>query len=254
MANVDMKVALVTGGASGIGAAISERLCSEGYKVIVGDRNLEGAQTLADQLKESGLDASSVFLDLDKEETLKTAFESVMLDFGRLDVLVNNAGVAETEAFLDYPVEGWKRVFDINANGTFICSQLAARLMKSGAGGRIINVTSTSGMRASRGRAAYGSSKAAIIGLTRQMAVELAEHGITVNAVAPGPIETQLAKSVHSPETREAYIRSIPLARYGKPEEVAGVVAFLASSDASYINGHTIPVDGGYMAAGLLDI
>ena len=169
-------------------------------------------------------------------------------------MLVINSGVAKTQAFLECDLSDWQRVLNINLTGSLLCGQQAARLMQANGWGRIINVASISGLRASLGRTAYGTSKAALIGLTRQMAVELAEYGITVNGIAPGPVDTPLTQRLHSAATRDSYARAVPMRRYGTPAEMAGAVAFLASDDSSYISGHVIPVDGGFMASGILEI
>lgn len=244
------RVALVTGAAMGIGAAIAERLGHDGYKVIVADINRNAAEETVASLHAKGVDAQAMLIDIGDPQSIAEVFTSLQ----RCDVLVNNAGIAKTQAFLECDLADWQRVMNINVTGSLLCGQHAARLMKDNGWGRIINVASISGMRASMGRTAYGTSKAAIIGLTRQMAIELAEFGITVNGIAPGPVDTPLTQILHSSATRDSFNRAVPLRRYGTPSEMAGVVAFLASDDASYISGHVIPVDGGYMASGILEI
>ncbi|SHN21056.1 NAD(P)-dependent dehydrogenase, short-chain alcohol dehydrogenase family [Pseudomonas asturiensis] len=244
------RVALVTGAAMGIGAAIAERLGHDGHSVIVADINGHAAAEMVARLETQGIKARTLLLDVGSADSVSAAFA----DLERCDVLVNNAGIAKTQAFLDCDLSDWQRVMNVNVTGTLLCGQHAARLMRQRNWGRIINLSSISGMRASMGRTAYGTSKSAIIGLTRQMAIELAEFGITVNGVAPGPIDTPLTQTLHSALTRESFTRGVPMRRYGTPEEVAGAVAFLASEDASFISGHIIPVDGGYMASGVLEI
>lgn len=248
------RVALVTGAAMGIGAAIAERLGHDGHTVVVADINLAAAEEMVAGLKAQGIEALALAIDVGDAQSIAAAFEELHQRFGRCDVLVNNAGIAKTQAFLECDLADWQRVLNINLTGSLLCGQHAARLMESNGWGRIINVASISGMRASMGRTAYGTSKAAIIGLTRQMAVELADLGITVNGIAPGPVDTPLTQRLHSAKTRDSYARSVPMRRYGTPAEMAGAVAFLASDDSSYISGHVIPVDGGYMASGILEI
>ncbi|MFC6339221.1 glucose 1-dehydrogenase [Pseudomonas sp. CCM 7891] len=248
------RVALVTGAAMGIGAAIAERLGHDGHTVVVADINLAAAEEMVAGLNAQGIEALALEIDVGDAGSIAAAFAYLQERFGRCDVLVNNAGIAKTQAFLDCDLGDWQRVLNINLTGSLLCGQHAARLMSANGWGRIINVASISGMRASMGRTAYGTSKAAIIGLTRQMAVELAEYGITVNGIAPGPVDTPLTQMLHSAATRDSYARAVPMRRYGTPAEMAGAVAFLASDDSSYISGHVIPVDGGFMASGILEI
>jgi NAD(P)-dependent dehydrogenase (short-subunit alcohol dehydrogenase family) len=190
-------------------------------------------------------------LDVTHAASVEACFAEVDARWGRCDVVVNNAGIARTFPFLDFPLDSWKAHLDVNVTGVLLCAQQGARLMRRRAWGRIINVASVAGMRAvGVGRTGYGTSKAAVIGLTRQMAVELAAHGITANAVAPGPVDTPMTRVLHTDRFREDYSSAIPMRRYGTQEEVAATVAFLASDEASYITGAVLPVDGGFLASG----
>jgi NAD(P)-dependent dehydrogenase (short-subunit alcohol dehydrogenase family) len=246
-------VALVTGGAAGIGQAISNRLAKDGMRVLVADVNLAAAAETAEAIRSAGSTAQPIAFDAGDADSIAAMFAVIEEDFRGCDVLVNNAGIAKTFPFLDFPLDNWSATINVNVTGAMLCSQHAARSMKRKGWGRIVNITSVSGVRASGGRTAYGTSKAALAGLTRQMAVELAPYGITANAVAPGPVDTPLALKSHSQVVRDQYVASIPMARYGTPAEIAGAVAFLASRDSSYVTGHVLAVDGGYLAAGLRD-
>lgn len=245
------RVAVVTGGAMGIGAEIVERLARSGHTVIIADRDSTASAAMATQLQVQGLSVSDALMDVGSASSITTAFEKIADKHGRCDILVNCAGVAKVAAFIDFPLEEFERTMNINVTGTLHCSQHAARLMMRHQWGRIINIASVAGMRAvGSGRTAYGTSKGAVIALTRQMAVELAEHGITANAVAPGPVDTPMTQLLHTAQFRTEYSKAIPMNRYGTVSEVAAAVQFLASEDASYITGISMPVDGGFLSSG----
>lgn len=248
------KVAVVTGAGMGIGAAIAARLARDGCAVVIADLNTQAAQDTAQKLQSEGRDALALTMNVGDADSIAAGFEAVAQRYGRCDILVNNAGIAKTIPFIEYPLDHWHQVMAVNVTGSMLCGQHAARMMLPHSWGRIINLSSVAGLRASAGRTAYGTSKAAVVGLTRQMAIELAPHGITVNGIAPGPIDTPLTRELHSDISRQNYLRATPAGRYGVPEEIAGAISFLASDDASYVTGHILPVDGGFMAAGILEI
>jgi len=189
--------------------------------------------------------------DVSNPKQVRSAISAVVKRFRRIDALVNNAGIAVFKPILKTTYKEWARVLDVNLSGPFICTQACAPLMLNNGGGAVVNITSISGLRASGLRVAYGTSKAALDHLTRQQAVELGNLGIRVNAVAPGPVNTAMARKVHTADIRADYHDAIPLNRYGTEEEVAEAVAFLCSDAASYINGQTLAVDGGFDATGI---
>ena len=245
------KVAFVTGGAVGIGGAVCERLAQDGMTVIVADIDVEKASTTAERIRGAGGLAVAQQLDVGSPESIARAFEQVSREYGRCDVLVNSAGIAKVFPFLEFPLDDWLATMNVNLTGLMLCSQHAARLMVPRGWGRIISIASVAGMRAvGKGRTAYGTSKAAVIGLTRQMAAELTEHGVTANAIAPGPVDTPMTQVLHSEAFRREYSSAIPANRYGLTTEIAAAAAYLASDLAAYVSGITLPVDGGFIATG----
>lgn len=247
----ERRVALVTGGAMGIGAEVCGRLAAAGHQVLVADLNLEAAEATARQLREAGGQAAAIAMDVGRPESIRAAFEQVERESGRCDILVNCAGIAKVFPFIDFPLDNFVATMNVNVTGTLLCAQHAARLMLRQRWGRIVNIASVAGMRAvGTGRTAYGTSKGAVIALTRQMAVELAEHGITANAVAPGPVDTPMTRALHTEQFRREYSQAIPMNRYGSTGEIAAAVMYLVSEDASYVSGIALPVDGGFLASG----
>lgn len=245
------RVAVVTGGAMGIGAQVCESLALAGHQVVVADLDTESAAATADRLRQAGGQAVALSMDVGRPESITQAFAQVERDFGRCDILVNCAGIAKVFPFLDFPLDNFAATMNVNVTGTLLCSQAAARLMLRSHWGRIVNIASVAGIRAvGTGRTAYGTSKAAVIALTRQMAVELAEHGITANAVAPGPVDTPMTRVLHSDRFREEYAKAIPMNRYGTTVEIAAAVMYLVSDAAAYTSGVVLPVDGGFLASG----
>lgn len=243
------KVAVVTGGLSGIGAAVAARFAREGAAVVAADITAEVEALPAGHAAGA---VAPLRVDVAEEASVKAMVQAVLARHGRVDVLVNSAGIGRDIPFLDTPVEVLDRIYAVNVRGTFLCGQACARAMRDArTGGAIVNIASVSGLRGNSGRAAYGASKGAVITLTQVMALDLAEYGIRVNALAPGPIETPLVAAMHVSATREAWTRAVMLRRYGTPEEIAGAALFLCGPDATYVTGHILAVDGGFAAAGM---
>jgi NAD(P)-dependent dehydrogenase (short-subunit alcohol dehydrogenase family) len=255
MTSTHTPVAFVTGAARGIGLAIARWFFHQGYRVAVIDNDaptLTATETtLRQELGERPDHPLVIHGDVSDAAQVTAAVQRIDLDFGRLDALVNNAGVATFKPIGETTFDEWRWVMATNLDGPFLCVQACAPLMLKNGGGAVVNIASISGLRASTLRVAYGTSKAALIHLTRQQAVEYGNAGIRVNAIAPGPVETEMAKKVHTPAIRADYHDTIPLARYGSMEEIANAVGFLCSPQASYINGQVLAVDGGFDAAGV---
>lgn len=237
----DNKVVFVTGAAQGMGLAIVRRFAAEGASVVAADINAEAAARAVADLGDRGL---AVACNVADSASVAEAFQAVESRFGRVDVVVNSAGIGSMDSFVDTPDDAWARVLGVNLTGTFLCSREGARLMqKCGAKGAIINVSSTAAM-SGEGPAHYCASKAAVMGLTRSAARELAPSGIRVNTIVPGPTNTPMMAGIPD-EWTQAMIRAIPLGRMGEPEEIAGVAVFLASDDAGFVTGQNIAVNGG---------
>jgi NAD(P)-dependent dehydrogenase (short-subunit alcohol dehydrogenase family) len=248
------KIALVTGGANGIGYAIAERLAvREDCAVCIADLDGDGAAAAAQRIRTAKGEASAFTVDLADEVAIHALCDRIEHEVGKVDILVNNAAVSGVFRFEDVPAAHLHKVWAVNVTAAFLLAQRMVPAMRSKGWGRIVNVSSINGFRAGSGRSAYGTTKAAIIGLTRQIAIDTAESGITSNAVAPGVIATALMRTMvpEGSDTEAMLMRSVPMNRFGTPENVAAVVAFLTSREADYVTGCTIPVDGGFTAAGI---
>jgi len=240
--------AIVTGAARGIGLATAKQFLAEGRRVALIDRD---APALDAATAELGTDtALPVLCDVSQPDQVDAMIARVTGAFGRIDALVNNAGVADFGPIAETDFTRWRTIMETNLDGVFLCSQAALPALRESRGA-IVNIASISGLRASTLRVAYGTSKAAVIQLTRQQAAELGEWGIRANCVCPGPVRTKLAMAVHTQEIIDAYHDAIPLNRYGSEDEIAHVIAFLCSNKASYVTGQIIAADGGFESTGV---
>ncbi len=240
------RVALVTGGAQGIGRTIAEELAGLGAHVVLADINGEGAESAAEKIRAAGQKASGVRLDVSCAQDVQSVFDGIIKEHKPLDILVNNAGITRDGLMIRMKEDDWNRVLDINLKGSFLCAQQAAKQMMKQKKGAIVNIASIVGVMGNFGQANYSASKAGVIGLTKTLAREVASRGITVNAVAPGFIDTEMTR-VLDEGVRQKLIEQIPLARLGEPEDIARSVAFLVSDRASYITGQVINVNGGML-------
>ncbi len=239
-------VVIVTGAARGIGLATTKLFLAEGWRVAMIDRD-EPALIAASEGLEGVL---PIVCDVSIPENVEEMLENVLSKFNKVDALVNNAGVADFCRIEETDFKRWRTVMETNLDGVFLCSKAVLPALKDSKGA-IVNIASISGLRASTLRVAYGTSKAAVIHLTQQLAVELGEYGVRVNCVSPGPVNTKLAMAVHTPEIRSAYYEAIPLNRFGSEHEIGNTIVFLCSEKASYITGQSIAVDGGFQCAGV---
>jgi 3-oxoacyl-[acyl-carrier protein] reductase len=243
-ARFEGKVAVVTGGGKGIGLAVTKRLAGEGAAMVVAGRDRAALEAAAEAIRAGGGRALVVVADTSKAGEAERLCDATLQEFGRADILVNNAGVTRDGLLLRMSDEDWDTVLDTNLKGTFRCIRAFARPMVKQRSGRIVNVSSVIGLIGNAGQANYAASKAGVLGLTKAVAKELASRHITVNAVAPGFIETAMTQGLGE-KVREGLQAQIPLGRLGSPEDVAHAVAFLCSEEAAYVTGQVLPVDGG---------
>src|SRR2546422_2120237 len=244
------QVALVTGAGQGIGRAIALRFAKEGADVGIIDINGQTANKVGDEIQNLGRRTMVVQADISNYDQVRKAIEDIASKLGRIDILVNNAGIEKRGSFLEITPEDWCRQLDVNLSGTFYCSQIAAHRMVKQKYGRIVNLSSVAGLIGPIDLAAYGAAKAGIVGLTRAAALDLADYGITVNAIAPRPIETELMLGTWSAEALRERPQHGAIPRFGTVDEIAHTAIFLASPDSSFITGVTLSVDGGAVAAG----
>jgi 3-oxoacyl-[acyl-carrier protein] reductase len=245
------KVVLVTGGGRGIGRGIALAFAKNGANVAVADADASSASTVAREIESSGGQASSYGLDIVDETVTTLRVDEIAARYGCIDILVHCAAVNRLMPFLQTPVGEWRRIIDVNLTGSFIVAQAVARRMVERRSGRIILIASNVGFRGAIDRAAYAASKAGVINLMQTMAIELAEHSITVNAIAPGPTDTPMT-AWQPASVRKALCADLPMNRYGKIEEIAAGALFLASDEASFVTAHTLAIDGGFTGAGVI--
>ena len=240
------KIALITGGAQGIGRFISEELAGQGAHVVLGDINHEGAEKTAAEIRVSGGKASAVRIDVSSATDVQGVFDSILKEYKPVDIVVNNAGITRDGLLVRMKEVDWDLVLNINLKGSFLCSQQAAKQMMKQKSGSIVNIASIVGVMGNFGQSNYSASKSGLIGFTKTLAREVATRGIRANAVAPGFIDTEMTRVLEE-SVRSKLIEQIPLARLGQPEDVARCVSFLVSENASYITGQVINVNGGML-------
>ena len=238
------RVVLVTGGARGIGKAIAENFAKRGAHLVIADISLGSAEETAREISATGVRTLALGLDVSKSDDVTAAFERIMKEFGRIDVVINNAGITKDGLILRMKEEDWDAVININLKGVFLCAKEAVKLMVKQRYGRIVNIASVVAFMGNPGQANYSASKAGIVGLTKTIAKEYASRGVTVNAVAPGFIATAMTDALPD-NVRQEMLKSIPVGTFGSVDDVANAVAFLSSPDSGYITGQVIHVNGG---------
>ncbi|PZO52716.1 MAG: beta-ketoacyl-ACP reductase [Phormidesmis priestleyi] len=241
---LDGKVAIITGSSRGIGKAAALALAEQGGKIVVNyARSSEAAEAVVAEIEKNGGEALALQADVSKVDEVDALIQATMDKFGRIDVLVNNAGITRDTLLLRMKPEDWQAVIDLNLTGVFLCTRAVSKIMLKQRSGRIINISSVAGLMGNPGQANYSAAKAGVIGFTKTIAKELAPRGITANAVAPGFIATDMTEDL---KNTEEILKYIPIGRYGQPEEVAGLIRFLAADPAAaYITGQVMNVDGG---------
>ncbi|MBF6567799.1 MAG: 3-oxoacyl-ACP reductase FabG [Candidatus Binataceae bacterium] len=246
----EQQTAVVTGAGRGIGKAIALAFAAKGAEVAALDLDQNSASATAREITRLGGRAFSAAVDVTDQAAVHKAIAAIVSELGKIDILVNNAGIGNTASFLDLTKESWDRLLAVHLSGSFYCSQAAAREMVKRKYGRIVSLSSIAGLMAPPEAAHYAAAKAGIIGLTRAMAMDLAEHGITANAVAPGPVLTEMLREIWDEDGLKERAAHVPVQRLATVEEIARAVLFLAAPDSSYITGTVLPVDGGSVAAG----
>ena len=244
--------AIVTGGASGIGLATVELLVQLNANIVIADMNADAGQEAAERLSAEGHQVKFVRTDVASGDDVDKLMIKTLDTFGSLEILMHFAGIGLEQHAVDTTRENWDRIIGVNLTGSFLMMQAAGRAMVEKGYGRIVAMSSMAGIRGGTGRTAYGASKGGVAAMMRVMAMEWAKSGVTVNALAPGAIETALVKKMHDEETRRAYLAGIPIDRYGTPEEVAAAAVYLALPQSSYITGITMPIDGGFDCSGVI--
>ncbi len=246
---LENKVAIVTGSRRGIGKAIALELAKNGANVVVSDINLEEQKQVVKEIKELGQKALAIKADVTSNKEVENMVQKTIDTFGKIDILVNNAGVFVQKPFQEMTEKDWDKVLDVNLKGNFLCTKAVSKHMIKQESGKIISIASIAGEVGFRGSSAYCASKAGIVNLTKELALELAPKNINVNAIAPGVIKTKMTESMLADKKqRKALMNNIPFNRVGEPEDIGKAALFLASSDSDYITGHTLVVDGGWLA------